>query len=116
MVALDFDASVLDRSAGAKPGFQLGGKFGEAPLIQRKIGDDRHAFSAPTLRFSSHPNHGGFTFTWLVRLAGASLLELVALGAEQFSPVIISHYAAPIAGNNLGQRLLANKRRRICNP
>ena len=27
MVALDFDASILDRSSGAKPGFQLGGSF-----------------------------------------------------------------------------------------
>jgi hypothetical protein len=35
MIALDFDTSVLDRSSGAKPGFQLGRKLGKAVLVQR---------------------------------------------------------------------------------
>ena len=35
MIALDFNPSVFDSAARAKLGLQLGGKFGEALLIER---------------------------------------------------------------------------------
>lgn len=35
VITLDLDPPLLDRSAGAKPGLQLGGKLREAILVQR---------------------------------------------------------------------------------
>lgn len=89
MVSLDFDPSVFDRAARAKPGLQLGRKLGETVLVQRKIGDDRYALATSALRLSAHSNNDGLA-RWR-RLACAGGLELMTLGAEQFSPVVVSH-------------------------
>jgi len=89
LVALDFDSSILNCSASAKPGFQLGGKLGKSIFIQRQIGDDANALATSALRLPTNTNHGGLAR--FVRLACASLLELVALWADQFSPVVASH-------------------------
>ena len=86
MVALDFDAPVLDRAARAEPILQLGGKLGEAVLVQWQVGDDGHSFSTPAFRLSTNPNHGGLARDRWLALAGASGLKLVALGAEEVSP------------------------------
>ncbi|MEN6406698.1 MAG: hypothetical protein ABFC77_09515 [Thermoguttaceae bacterium] len=89
MIALDFDPSVFDGSARAKSGLQLGGKLDKALLVQWQIGDRHHSFAASALCFTAHSNHSGLAR--LVRLAGASLLQLAAFGAKGLSPIVIFH-------------------------
>src|SRR5208282_6165778 len=92
MVALNLDSPFLDGPASAKPCFQLGCKLGNATFVQRQIGDDSHTLATPALRLPAHSDDGGLVRgRWLVRFARTSLLELVALGAKQLPPIVLSH-------------------------
>jgi hypothetical protein len=91
MVTLNFDPTIFDRSPGAKSGLQLGSKFQQTIFVQLQVGNYRDALASPPLCFSTYPSHAGFTGNGRLVRAGASFLELVALGAKQFSPIVISH-------------------------
>jgi hypothetical protein len=93
VVPLDLDASVLDRSAGAQPLLQLGGKLHEAGFIKRQVGDDCHPFAPPTLRLSAHADDRGLARGRWLALASAGVFKLVTLGAKQVSPTMFSHDA-----------------------
>jgi hypothetical protein len=91
MIALDLDPSLLNRSPGAKPCFQLGGKFCAAVLVQRQVGNGRHALASPALRLTAHSDDSGFARGRRLALASAGGFELVALGAGQVSPTMLCH-------------------------
>jgi hypothetical protein len=91
MIALNLDPPILNRSPGAKPCFQLGGKFCEAALVQRQVENGRHSLAASAVGLSAHSDDSGLAWGRWLALASAGGLELMALGAEQISPTMLSH-------------------------
>jgi len=57
MVALDFDLSVLDRSAGSTLLLELLSEVAEAFGMERHTGDNRHALPLAPLGFTTNANN-----------------------------------------------------------
>lgn len=72
MVALDFDLSVLDRSAGSALLLELLSEVAEAFGMERHTGDDRHALPLPTLGFTTNANNTVALRRGLFLLLGAN--------------------------------------------
>src|SRR5579864_1659412 len=50
LIALNLDASILDRASGPAALLELGGKFSQSGFVQRHIENSRHAFASPASR------------------------------------------------------------------
>src|ERR1051325_8543613 len=78
LIALDLDAAILHRPAGATLLLQRAGEFQQARFVQRNVEYGRHAFATPPLRFPAD-FHGDRFLGWFY-----GWFDL--FGCRQFSP------------------------------